>query len=151
MPSLDLVMWHALANINVSRGVISRGLKWADILRFVLLHFYKSHKKDFSRLAQEMDQKHLQHNWESPVITSEAVLDQSTASHPLDVWASPSNISRATHKTNPDAWAINSFVPLIFCGCLSCNTIMVIDTNTKPNENIFKRIYKEVRLEKFLL
>jgi len=29
--------------------------------------------------------------------------------------------------------------------------MMVIDTNTKPKENIFKRICKEVELEKVLL
>ena len=34
---------------------------------------------------------------------------------------------------------------------LLSNTMMVIDTNTKPKENIFKRICKEVELEKVLL
>ena len=38
-----------------------------------------------------------------------------------------------------------------FLWYLLCNTMMVIDTNTKPKENIFKRICKEVELEKVLL
>ena len=42
-------------------------------------------------------------------------------------------------------------MPLSFCGYLLGNTMMVIDTNTKPKETIFKRICKEVELEKVLL
>ena len=61
--------------------------------------------------------------------------------------------SRATHETNPDVGANNTycFTPLSFCGYLLCDTMMVTDTNTKPKENIFKRICKEVELEKVLL